>query len=177
MSTVTMNVSLTEELKEFAQKRVESGQFKNPSDYVRALIRQDIDRQGEKHLEELLLEGLASGRGREVTPKSRAEFRKVVEKTIEDVARKQIFHYMIFANSQNASGEPGVSGLAELPGNDAVITFGGWGLNSDTWAEKHRLINYQAAAIMHELGHNFGLKHGGFENTFLSGEIFFVSDC
>ena len=45
MATSSLHVSLPETLRDFALKRVEEGAFSNPSDYVRALIRADRDRQ------------------------------------------------------------------------------------------------------------------------------------
>ena len=45
MTTSSLHVSLSETLRDFALKRVEEGAFSNPSDYVRALIRADRDRQ------------------------------------------------------------------------------------------------------------------------------------
>lgn len=79
------------------------------------------------------------------------------------LARKQIFHYMLFANSQNADGSSGSSGIAEVNGNDLIISLGNWGLNDTTYL--NYLINWQAATVMHEFGHNLGLLHGGNENT------------
>ena len=81
-----------------------------------------------------------------------------------DLARKQVFHYLIFAYSQNADGSSGSSGLAELNGNDFLVTLGNWGLSSDTPEDTNMLINFQASTLMHELGHNLGLRHGGDEN-------------
>ncbi|MFQ3229654.1 hypothetical protein [Reinekea sp.] len=77
--------------------------------------------------------------------------------------RLQFFHYMIMANSQKEDGSSGSSGLAELFANDIIITLGGWGLNAT--ADLNKLINYQASTIMHELGHNLGLYHGGHESV------------
>ena len=45
MTTSLLHVSLPETLRDFALKRVEEGAFSNSSDYVRALIRADRDRQ------------------------------------------------------------------------------------------------------------------------------------
>jgi len=78
-----------------------------------------------------------------------------------DYARMQIFHYLIFANSQVAGGGSGSSGLAELNGNDLIVTLGDWSLNSSGISNTNALINYQASTLMHELGHNLGLFHGG----------------
>lgn len=56
----TMNISLPDSLKSFAQKRATSD-YSNPSDYIRALIRADKQKYQEEQLEQVLLEGLASG--------------------------------------------------------------------------------------------------------------------
>lgn len=80
-----------------------------------------------------------------------------------DYARMQIFHYLVFANTQN--GASGSSGLAELFGNDLIVSLGEWGLDSSSTANTNQLINFQASTLMHELGHNLGLRHGGDEDT------------
>jgi hypothetical protein len=69
-----------------------------------------------------------------------------------DPRRKGLFHYAIFANRYNTSTN-GSSGVAEINGDDFMVT----------------MVNYfssynQSQTIMHELGHNLGLRHGGFEN-------------
>jgi antitoxin ParD1/3/4 len=53
----TMNVSLPESLKSFVDEQVATRGYGTSSEYVRALIRQDRDRQ---NLRGLLLEGAAS---------------------------------------------------------------------------------------------------------------------
>lgn len=80
-------------------------------------------------------------------------------------SRLPIFHYMLMAHSQNQNGTSGSSGLAELNANDLLISLGGWGLNSNSNQALNTLINLQSGTIMHELGHNLGLLHGGHENT------------
>jgi hypothetical protein len=82
-----------------------------------------------------------------------------------DLRRRAIFHYCIFGSSQNLDGTPGSSGRAEIVGNDLVVTLGEWGLNRDTEDATNQLINYQSSTLMHELGHNLGLRHGGNVNT------------
>ena len=57
----TMNVSLPDSLKNFAQERASSSDYSNPSDYIRSLIRADKQRAAEEKLEQALLEGLSSG--------------------------------------------------------------------------------------------------------------------
>ncbi len=82
-----------------------------------------------------------------------------------DFARSLIFHYLMLGSSQKPDGSGGSSGLAEIRGNDFLVSFGGFGLNRDTDRNTNGLINFQASTIMHELGHNLGLRHGGDEDT------------
>lgn len=78
-----------------------------------------------------------------------------------DIRRRNIFYYMLFAYSRNADGSAGSSGVAEVNGNDSIVSLGNWGLVADS----NRLINYQASTLMHEWGHNLGLLHGGNDNV------------
>ena len=88
-----------------------------------------------------------------------------------DVRRRVVFSYALFANSQETSGKSGSSGIAEINGNDAMISMGDYGFSlaptPGLTAEqnKQRYINMQASTLMHEFGHNLGLRHGGNENT------------
>ena len=53
------------------------------------------------------------------------------------------------------------SGVGEVLGNDFVISLGcGWGA-FDATGTSGRSNDQQAGTIMHELGHNLGLHHGG----------------
>ncbi|MBP1152540.1 type II toxin-antitoxin system ParD family antitoxin [Methylocaldum sp. RMAD-M] len=63
MATSTMHISLPEPLKRFVKEQVEKEHYSTPSDFIQALIRAEQKRQAEKRLEEMVLEGLASGRG------------------------------------------------------------------------------------------------------------------
>jgi hypothetical protein len=82
-----------------------------------------------------------------------------------DVRRRVMFHYNMFASSQVVSGAAGSSGLAEIAGNDSMITMGNWGFSTSTTIATNFYINQQAGTLMHEFGHNLGLRHGGFEDT------------
>ena len=62
----TMNISLPEALKEFVDRQVARARYGSVSDYVRDLIRQDQVRQAERHLADLIREGLESGPSRPV---------------------------------------------------------------------------------------------------------------
>lgn len=62
------------------------------------------------------------------------------------------FHYVLLPHRYNQTS--GSSGQAELPGNDLIVSL--YCANSDTNV---------ANTIMHELGHNLGLHHGGNVDT------------
>ena len=62
MATTTMNISLPKQLKEKIQSRITKGDFSNPSDYIRHLVREDLSKQEEKlELARLIQEGIDSG--------------------------------------------------------------------------------------------------------------------
>ncbi len=66
-------------------------------------------------------------------------------------AKAMAYRYCIFADTHSGTTS---SGLAELPGNDFIITLGGWNTLGGT-------SDQQAATFMHELGHTLNLRHGG----------------
>ena len=82
MPNTSMNVSLPETLKDYVQERVAEGTFSNPSDYVRALIREDMRRREEEKLDALLIEGLNSGPAEPMTAKDWADIRADLEEHI-----------------------------------------------------------------------------------------------
>jgi antitoxin ParD1/3/4 len=62
---VNISASIPEKLKEFIDYNIESGRYVSVSDYIRDLIRADHARRAEKErkrIEELLLDGLNSGK-------------------------------------------------------------------------------------------------------------------
>jgi hypothetical protein len=71
--------------------------------------------------------------------------------------RGAVFHYAIFAHyhdRDDARGS-GASGIARgIGGTDLLVTLGNFTAAVGTPRE-------QAASLMHELGHNLGLRHGG----------------
>jgi hypothetical protein len=71
--------------------------------------------------------------------------------------RRFAFHYNLWAHQQ--PGGSTSSGCGELPGNDFIVTFGGWNLgtaNANTGT-----VDQETGTVMHELGHNLNLQHGG----------------
>ena len=67
-------------------------------------------------------------------------------------AKKFVYHYNLWIDQQTGGT---YSGIAELPGNDFVVSLGS---NIGT-------IDWQEGTFMHELGHNLGLHHGGNVDT------------
>ena len=65
--------------------------------------------------------------------------------------RNGYFHYVLFPHNYNFSSRS--SGQAELPGDDSIVSLYCSNSNQNV-----------ANTIMHELGHNLNLRHGGNEN-------------
>lgn len=71
-----MSFALPEEMREYVDDRVRSGQFGNTSEYLRALIRRDQEEQVVSELRRLIAEGLSSGEGRPLTEERVASLRE-----------------------------------------------------------------------------------------------------
>lgn len=68
--------------------------------------------------------------------------------------KKQAFHYVLFVHQQRGTTNDQSSGIAEVNGNDAMISLGPFdGMIGNP--------DQQAGTLMHELGHNLNLNHGG----------------
>jgi antitoxin ParD1/3/4 len=66
--TSTMNVSLPVALRAELKKKLERNAYGTASEYVRELIRKDLQREAIAQVDELLLEGLHSGEPIPITP-------------------------------------------------------------------------------------------------------------
>jgi len=73
--------------------------------------------------------------------------------------KKDVYIYGIFIHTQ--CGNTGSSGTAEIPGNDFVVSLGGPGWGTDASGHRVGSRDQQAGTLMHELGHNLKLQHGG----------------
>lgn len=82
----SINISLPEEMRIYVEEQVASGSYSTTSEYIRQLIRQDRQQKAEKHLEQLLLEGLNSGEATPMTAEDWTEIRQAVKNKI--AARK-----------------------------------------------------------------------------------------
>lgn len=78
MSTVTMNISLSDELKAFVDARVQARGYSSTSEYMRDLVRRDEERASEERFRALIQEGIDSGPGRP-WEEHRAELRARIE--------------------------------------------------------------------------------------------------
>jgi hypothetical protein len=95
-----------------------------------------------------------------------------------DPRRREVFHYAVFGHYTTCDSYDhcqacpldraappgnamfGSSGLAELPGNDFMVTLGD--LYFGAYAMDRELLPAaEAGTFMHELGHNLGLHHNG----------------
>ncbi len=86
-----------------------------------------------------------------------------------DPERQQMFHYALFAHAIGLpkSEDPASldfhvprtnAGIADFPGGDLMITLGGF---ADVDGLPIGTPFMQASTLMHELGHNLELRHGG----------------
>ena len=84
-SSTSMNVSLPKKLRSYIDERVSSSAYTSASEYVRELVRRDREQRSSRdRLEELLLEGIASGPAAEWTDEDWASLRDRVAKRLED---------------------------------------------------------------------------------------------
>jgi hypothetical protein len=74
-----------------------------------------------------------------------------------DTKRAPVFHYMIWANAHGGGTSSGVS--MDIPSSDFMVTLGRW--NGENGGDNDEKVG----TFIHELGHNFGLKHGGSDNV------------
>jgi antitoxin ParD1/3/4 len=75
-----MNISLPENLKEFVESRVQSGDYSSVSEFMRTLVRREQKDRDREQLELRILEGLGSGDAVEVTPAMWNELRQRLSK-------------------------------------------------------------------------------------------------
>jgi antitoxin ParD1/3/4 len=71
-----MNISLPENLKEFVESQVRSGDFSSVSEFMRQLLRREQRERDREKLELRILEGLSSGEPVEATPEMWEQLRQ-----------------------------------------------------------------------------------------------------
>jgi antitoxin ParD1/3/4 len=81
-----MNISLPDQLKEFADGQVDAGRYNSVSEYVNDLIREDEKRKALEQFEALLVEGAQSGESSEMVRQDWTDIR--TEAILQFEARK-----------------------------------------------------------------------------------------
>jgi hypothetical protein len=94
-----------------------------------------------------------------------------------DPKKSSFYHYLVFAHDNTCYGtgspgcgdsscaptgdtqpKPNTTGIAEIYGNDMIVSLG---LTQAVSTDHDTVVRNEAGTIMHELGHNMGLHHGG----------------
>jgi hypothetical protein len=85
-------------------------------------------------------------------------------------AKKQVWHYCLYGQTTKqkwSGGTVGTSGISEEIGNDCVVTLGDFSPVDQ---------NKEKGTLMHELGHMFGLRHGGGVNSITANPLTWIAD-
>jgi len=83
-------------------------------------------------------------------------FQTIKDANFTPSGRTPIFHYVIAAANYSSSGSSGIS--RGIGASDYIVSLGSWPGGTGT-------VNQQAGTLMHELGHNLNLHHGGGDDT------------
>lgn len=82
------------------------------------------------------------------------EFDNIMNPRVSPAERK-IYHRLLNAHAYSNTSSSGLS--RGIPASDFIETLGRWPTNPGTMKQR-------AGTIMHELGHNLGLRHGGVDH-------------
>ena len=80
-----------------------------------------------------------------------------------DGFRRDAFHYVLYADSYAGSGSSGLS--RGIPAADLMVTDG-----DESWGPDGFSRIQERGTLMHELGHNLSLQHGGPDETTLQND-------
>ena len=83
-------------------------------------------------------------------------FQTIKDANFTPTGRTPIFHYVIAASQYGGSCSSGLS--RDIGASDYIVSLGG---STCGWAGGTGTVNDQAGTLMHELGHNLNLHHGG----------------
>jgi antitoxin ParD1/3/4 len=85
----TLNISLPKTMKGFVEAQIKEGGYSTASEYVRNLIRNAQKRAAREKLEQLLSDGLNSGRPIEVNDKFWADRRDALRRNLRKKKRRK----------------------------------------------------------------------------------------
>ena len=88
MSGIRLNVTVPEQLADFARERVSSGKFTTQSDYVRHLIRED-HRTELRYLNKMIQDGIDSGPSNQTPKQIFNEIKKDIAKVSAQNKKKK----------------------------------------------------------------------------------------
>lgn len=86
----TLNISMPVKMKGLVQKRVKAGAYSTPSDYMRTLVRKDLEEFENKRLDTLVAEGIASGPPIEFTDAEWSKLEQDIAKSLKANRKKRI---------------------------------------------------------------------------------------
>ena len=83
---VVVSISLPDQIKQYMDNRLHEGGYRDTSEFVSDLIREDQKRRADERLETLLLKGLDSGEPIELTPETVQQMRaELIERIQREV--------------------------------------------------------------------------------------------
>ncbi|MFN6515222.1 MAG: type II toxin-antitoxin system ParD family antitoxin [Nostoc sp. CreGUA01] len=78
----SINISLPDTMQAYVEQQVAEGGYSSVSEYFRELVRQDQKQKSKERLETMLLEGLNSGNGTEITVQDWEDIRQTIREKI-----------------------------------------------------------------------------------------------
>lgn len=79
------------------------------------------------------------------------------------LAKNYVYHYVIFGHNFDTVSNSGISN--GIPGMDFIVSLGAYKVTASGTNHYTGSPSQQASTLMHELGHNLGLRHGGGDDT------------